>query len=600
MSRIIVADRNIEIHAPEGKNLLDILISRKIFVDNPCGGNGICGKCKILLLDGNLPPPSESERSALSAEEIASNCRLACAVQPAGDITIKVPHEEREHKILSDGFMPNFSFEASVRKKLVTISKQTLSDHAPYEKLFAEASGVGELDLSILRNLSPSDGEWTLVFCEDKLIGVEPGDTTDKIYGIALDIGTTTVVASLVDITAGKELAVQSVINPQKLRGLDVLSRIAYIQERGEDGKRELQRVIAEALGEMIEKLCDESGVESRRVYLVSVAANATMLHLFLGIDPTSMGRAPFSPVFVRGKKIRASDVGLTLANGAVIHCLPSVSSYIGADIVAGVYVCGMAKERDGRKILFIDIGTNGEIVLARDGRLLSCSCAAGPALEGMNISCGMRAAVGAVEDIKITGCEIGLKVIGNAPPVGICGSGILGAVRELLEVGLIRENGSLLREKDLQPSDPRRSLCFSRNGKPAIRLCGEPCEIFITQDDIRQVQLAKGAILSGFLVLLESAGLGMNDLDRVLVAGQFGAHLPAESLTGCGILPGVLKDRIEYLGNSSKTGAYIAMMSLPARMEMEALSELIEYVELSVYPNYERIFAKCLAFKDG
>ena len=261
---------------------------------------------------------------------------------------------------------------------------------------------------------------------------------------------------------------------------------------------------------------------------------------------------------------------------------------------MAGVRVCGLHEETE--KVLFIDIGTNGEIVLAGGGHLLSCSCAAGPALEGMNISCGMRAADGAVEDVRITEDGIRLTTIGDGEPEGLCGSGILAAVKELLRTGLVKKTGVFVKKDALDPKDYRYDL-IRLNGTKRELILDDERDLFITQGDVRQVQLAKGAILSGFTALLKKAGIEMKDLKKVLIAGQFGAHLPAEFLTGVGILPEEVEDRLVYVGNSSKTGAYMTLMSETMKQEMEALAEKIEYMELAETENYERIFTESMIF---
>jgi uncharacterized 2Fe-2S/4Fe-4S cluster protein (DUF4445 family) len=324
---------------------------------------------------------------------------------------------------------------------------------------------------------------------------------------------------------------------------------------------------------------------------------------LLLGVDPSPMGSAPFTPAFTRSREVRAADIGLPFGE-ARLFTLPCVSAWIGADAVAGAYVCGLKTRKGGA--LFIDIGTNGEIVLARGGEgaentLLSCSCAMGPALEGMNIRCGMRAAAGAIEDVRIEGAgaagalRVRLGVIGDVPPTGVCGSGVLSAIRELLRVGLLTPDGTLLGEGDLAPGDPRLAPCRAIDGQNAVRLCAG---VVLTQKDIREVQLAKGALLSGVRALLDKAGAKMDDIGKVLVAGQFGARLPAASLTGCGLLPDISEDEIEYVGNTSRMGAQAAL-SPSARRAMEELAGSIGYVELSAMEGYEKLFLGCLGFPE-
>jgi uncharacterized 2Fe-2S/4Fe-4S cluster protein (DUF4445 family) len=418
-------------------------------------------------------------------------------------------------------------------------------------------------------------------------------------YGLAVDVGTTTVEAALVDKSTGKVLAGQSEINPQTRFGMDVLSRISYVMGHS-DGVDLLQKTIVNLLDRMAEDLCRRAGVSSSSIDAVAVAANCTMLHLLLGVNPASLGTFPFTPVFLQGRDLLAGEIGLkTAGKNARLYCLPSVSAFVGGDIVAGLYASGLSRQRGSA--LLIDIGTNGEMALSRERSLVSCSCAAGPALEGMNIRCGMGAAAGAIEDVFVDEDEgsVRLKTIGGEAPVGICGSGILAAVKEFLRVGLVRRDGSLVAAEEL-PFWRRRlaALCRQEDnqegGHLSICLSGD---VVVTQKDVRQVQLAKGALLSGVCALLDWAELQARDIDKVFVAGQFGAHLPAESLTKCGILPAEFGEKIQYIGNSSLSGARMALTSPSAREEMEALARSVTSLELSATPGYSELFMKCLEF---
>lgn len=581
-------------YIPE-KNLLQLLLENEIFVDNPCNGKGSCGKCKIRLLKGNLPDISETEEKLLKKEEIDSGIRLSCLVVPQEDIVIEILQKERKHEILTTGYMPDFEFNPLICKEVFEIEKPTLENQISFEDSICNTFDVEKFDWRLLQQHEFITGKVTGVFNGRELIGIEPGDTTDLLYGVAVDIGTTTVVTALIDMKTGKELATASMINAQKNFGLDVLTRITYEIEHPEDSKEKLQYAIVNSINEMIEDICNKSKVDRRNIYEISIAANCTMMHFLLGIDATSIGMSPYSPIFVKAKNILARDIGLKAAPGARLYCLPSVSAYIGADIVAGAYVCQLHKAKEN--VLFIDIGTNGEIVLSNHGKLLSCSCAAGPALEGMNISSGMRAAEGAIEDVKITESGIELKVIGEQKPIGICGSGILAAVKELIRTGLVKKDGAFIKKEKLEESDYRYDMIQLDGKKREFILNGAPEQLLITQADIRQVQLAKGAILSGFYALLKKANIDMNQLDKVVIAGQFGAHLPADSLVGIGILPEEIRDRLVYVGNSSKTGAYMALMSAEVKQQIEELAHQIDYMELGASEGYERLFAQCLIF---
>ena len=412
-------------------------------------------------------------------------------------------------------------------------------------------------------------------------------------YGISIDIGTTTVAVSLVDLSNGKTLADASMVNMQKNYGLDVLTRISFAGDDPE-GLDKLQGAIVGSINSMIGLVCEEAKISREEILDIVVSANTTMAHLLLGVDPASLGKYPYKPEFTRTQKLLASEIGIEAGKKTILYTLPHVSAFIGSDVVAGVYVAEMEEKKDNQ--LFIDIGTNGEIVLAKDGKLYSCSCAAGPALEGMNISCGMRAEPGAIEDVRITSEGIELKTIDDEQAIGICGSGILAVVKELLKTGIVKDRGVFVKKEDFSEEDYRYPMIGLNGRKREFLMCPEK-GLIISQDDVRQVQLAKGAILSGFIALLNVAGITMEDLDVVYVAGQFGSHLPADSLVGTGILPLAVQDKIEYLGNSAKTGAYMALMSDKIKKKLDRLAEEIEYVELAVTENYENIFRDSMIY---
>ncbi len=409
-------------------------------------------------------------------------------------------------------------------------------------------------------------------------------------YAAAVDIGTTTVALSLVDLNNGKELAQASTVNAQKQFGLDVLTRISYEYEQGEQGIQALQQVMVTSLNTLLEQLCQEAGIAAEDLSEIVVAANCAMTHMLLAVDARPLGKAPYAPQFLEAQELLASSIGLRVGAQTKLYCLPQVSAYIGGDIVAGACVCQLAQQQE--TTLFVDIGTNGEIILAHQGKLLSCSCAAGPALEGMNISCGMRAAEGAVEDIHIEE-QVKLTTIGGGTPLGLCGSGILAAVRELVKHKYVKKSGVFV----ALDKAPEPNILRLNGSKREAVLCSKP-ELLVTQDDVRQVQLAKGAILSGFRVLLKEAGITMEQVDKVIIAGQFGSHLPVDSLIGIGLLPECVREKLQYVGNSSKSGAYMALLSQKKRKEMEQLARKIDYIELAQTKDYERIFAESMSFE--
>ena len=403
-------------------------------------------------------------------------------------------------------------------------------------------------------------------------------------YGIAIDIGTTTVAMELIDLSNAAIIAKASETNSQIAFGFDVMSRIAYTMENA-DGLFKLQKSIVNTLNMLIDKLQADTGKED--IAEITVAANTVMCHILLGESVEGLGKYPFSPMFTKSRSVAASDIGIK--SDAKVTTLPHISGFVGSDIVAGVYASGLYK--DDKNLLFIDIGTNGEIVLKSGNKLLATSCATGPALEGMNISCGMRAGEGAIDNFCIDENKLIYTTVGNKEAVGICGSGVLAMVRELLKNNIINVMGAIDIEKQKKAYD---FIAFDKSGKPFIKISDD---IYFTSKDIRQVQLAKGAILSGILALVSKAKLELNDISKVYIAGQFGKYISVDSFFSVGLLPIEFFDKVEYLGNTALAGAYMALLDKYAIEDMSLLSNKTEFFELSRLDNYDRIFAKALRF---
>ncbi len=402
-------------------------------------------------------------------------------------------------------------------------------------------------------------------------------------YGAAIDIGTTTIVASLVDLSTGQERSSLSCLNSQKIFGQDVITRIHYAVEK-ENGIKILQHSLLADIRKLLTELYAQNDLQWNQMRKITVSGNTTMIHMLGGINPNGIAKAPYKPAFYGPLTLPARELGLPVPQDCTLYCLPAVSSYIGGDISAGILACGLAETR--ARVLFLDIGTNGEIVLSNRGKMCCCSCAAGPALEGMNIGCGMRAAAGAVDDIIIQNTQVNYSTIGGAEARGICGSGLLSAVSQMRQAGIIHRSGRMM----------EHPLVHKINGKNHFSV-DEQLDLYLSQQDIRQVQLAKGAVLSGIFALLAEAGMEISSIDQVMVAGQFGAHLKAENLVGAGLLPAALESKITYVGNTSKSGAYLCLMSdVECKYAEEIISD-IEYVELSTLTSYENLFIKCLNF---
>ena len=402
-------------------------------------------------------------------------------------------------------------------------------------------------------------------------------------YGLAVDIGTTTLAACLVDLRSGAQLAVSSCLNSQKSFGQDVVSRTYHAQSTP-GGTLELQTAVLEDIKAMLAEICEVAGLEAGQITTANVAANPTMVHLLAGVNPAPLACAPYTLVCRGALHLSAQTLGLPMANKAIVHCLPAVAAYLGGDVVGGMLAAGM--DRQGATRLFIDFGTNGEIVLSQGGKFYSCSTAMGPALEGMNLKCGMRAAAGAVDDVGIEGETVCYTTIGGSSPRGLAGSGLLAAVSALRLAGLLDSSGRL------QPKKP----VYDQQGQRCL-IIDERAGIVLTQSDIRQVQLSKGAIRSGVETLLARVGCVPENVEEVLVAGGFGVHLPERSLIESGLLPRQFTGKIRCLGNAALAGARLCLLSAAMRERAEQLAGEIIYVELALGADYQQRFITAMDF---
>jgi uncharacterized 2Fe-2S/4Fe-4S cluster protein (DUF4445 family) len=570
------------------KTILEQLKDNGTVIECPCRGLGTCGKCKVKILEGKVTPVTYEEKRLLSNSELSEGIRLACQCKTINNTKIDTLFQHGgDIKILTEGVIPSFNINPAIKKISFNLSKEALSKFSSINSYFQHVTGINSApSLDILKKLPSllSLGHGEAIVYRGEILDVDTSIT--NVYGMAIDIGTTTVACSLINLLTFEEIDSSSFINPQKEFGLDVLSRIHYASDN-DDGISKLQQSIVKRINYNIKNLCNKNGIDISSIYEVVIGANSTMIHCLLGIPIDTLGKSPYISVLTENIYVRATTIGININCKGKIYCIPAVSTYIGGDIVAGILASRLDLEKGNT--LFIDIGTNGEIVLSSNGNLVSCSCAAGPALEGMNISCGMRADTGAIESLKISDNKMSINTIGNSPPIGLCGSGILETISELLSNDILGINGRL---KTTSP------LVHETDGKRSVLLYENENKIYITQKDIRQVQLAKGAILSGFITLLEYKNITIDNLNKVIIAGQFGKHLSPESLTGVGIIPKNLKDKIKYIGNSSSVGAFMCLLSIEERKKAEDISRNVDYIELSNMENYEKIFTKALLFK--
>ncbi|MCK5246009.1 DUF4445 domain-containing protein, partial [Candidatus Bipolaricaulota bacterium] len=417
-----------------------------------------------------------------------------------------------------------------------------------------------------------------------------PDSVPGELLGLAIDIGTTTLAVYLFDLLKGTMRASEADYNPQRDVGADVISRIGYVREHAQVGLLRLQQAIVDGLNTLIHSACESAHTATGDIYRLVIAGNPTMLHLLAGISPVGIDHSPFTPVFLNSLTVATHSIGLQAHPAAEVLFLPGISSYVGADIVAGVLATSLGSS--GRTELLVDVGTNGEIVLAAEGRLIACSTAAGPAFEGATIRDGMNAVLGAIEDVVIDTDSVQCSTIGGGPPKGICGTGLIGAVHELLKVGIIDATGKLIKG---QGALSGRSSGEGRDARFVLDDSASPVAIY--QQDVRAFQLGKAAIRAGIDTLLHSVGITAQDLDRVYVAGAFGTHLQPERALGTGLLPMIAKERIHAVGNTAGQGAVIVLLDERLRADTDALAKQVEFIELGSTPEFADRYIDRMSF---
>jgi uncharacterized 2Fe-2S/4Fe-4S cluster protein (DUF4445 family) len=592
------------VRVPYGVTLFDAASWNGIAIDSTCGGHGTCKKCRIRIAD-DPPPPSSLDLRAYTADELRQGWRLACRTLATQDTTVEVPPLTTRPKAATVGVGRQVILRPAVQKRYLELAEPGLDDQASdLERVLAQLDDLEpRAELAVLRTLGrtlrAADYKVTAVVVDDVLIAVEPGDTTARRFGIAFDLGTTTVVATLLDLSTGTPVAVESTLNKQQPFGADVITRIsATMLDPGALDK--LGQLAQETLAELAQAVCAAGGVAPHEVYEVALAGNATMTHLVLGIDPEPLGMAPFILSTRLFPEVLAGDLGLPVHPRARAVVFPAFGAYVGGDITAGLLASGM--DRDARVRLFIDIGTNCEIVLGNREWLLATAAPAGPAFEGAAIRCGMRAADGAIEVVTMTPDELGLKVIGDVEPQGLCGSGLVDAVTGLVRVGLLDESGRFVPAEQARASAPGLAGRLTQVGQERVFVLhwrGADAEdsIYLSQRDVRELQFAKAAIATGWRILLEEAGLEPGDVKQVLLAGSFGSYLSAASAIRIGLVPKVPAQRVVSAGNVAGEGAKMALLSLRERAGGLALLEEVRYVELSDRADFNDRFVDQLAF---
>jgi uncharacterized 2Fe-2S/4Fe-4S cluster protein (DUF4445 family) len=591
-----------EVRVPTGVPVFDAASWNGIAIDSTCGGHGTCKKCKVQITGGSIPPVQALDRRAFSQEQLDDGWRLACVARTSGDVVVDVPPLTTRPKASTFGVGRQVILRPSVQKRFVQLTEPTLSDQrTDSQRVFDELDDLElTVDLDVYRTLGKtlreSNFEVTAVIADNRLIAVEPGDTTSRSFGLAFDLGTTTVVANLMDITTGTPVAVTSMLNKQQPYGADVIARISATM-LDPQALGHLQQLARETLDTLAKEACAEAGVDANEIYEVALAGNATMVHLLLGIDPEPLGVAPFILAARQFEHIMASDLGVTTHPRAPATVIPALGAYVGGDIIAGALASGM--DRDKRLRLFIDIGTNCEIVVADGERIMATAAPAGPAFEAASIRCGMRAAPGAIEVVKITD-DVELEVIGDEPAAGVCGSGLVDAVAELVRVGIIDASGRFADPDTIGESLPRLAERMQRIGEEKVFVLAEregDEPVVLSQRDVRELQFAKAAIATGWQLLLEEFGIDPSEVQQVLLAGSFGTYLSASSAVRIGLVPKLPVLRIVSAGNVAGEGAKMVLLSAAERHGVATLLREIHYVELSDRTDFNDRFVDQLAF---
>jgi uncharacterized 2Fe-2S/4Fe-4S cluster protein (DUF4445 family) len=595
---------SVEVWVVSGSTIKEALFAASIPISMPCGGHGRCGKC-VVQVEGRVSEPDEEELERLPKR--MKNARLACMARLEGSAEVTLPATSRIaiQKIVTTGRVSHsFKFDPGIKKVFLgkRIGKRKGKD--AWESL--RASGIGMEDVAI--NMADSrlmdealgaDHGWrlglhaeaTAVVTDSEIVAFEAGDTSTECYGIAVDVGTNTIICSLVDLTTGREFGTTASINPQVAHGDDVVSRIRFAKTPG--GLDLLQREIVHLINGMTNELLKTFGVSDNRVYMCSAVGNTAMQHILVGVSPVDLGRAPYRAVLTGPVDTLASTSGLGGHRDCRLIMPPPIGGFVGGDLVALMLSRRFLRKKAA--VMAIDLGTNGEIALSANGRLAACSTAAGPAFEGERISSGVRAVAGAIEDLRITRDGIKTKTIGNSPALGLCGSGLIAAVSELLRVGVLEPSGRLKTRGEITNKilagrvvTGERGREFVIRRRPSIRL---------RQGDIREVQLGKAALCAGMRVLAAAAGTRLEDVATVLIAGSFGSSLRPSCLRRLGLLPPEIRGRIRIIGNSAIEGAKILLTSRSARREATKLAERTQHVELFSRPEFKDEFYAGMAF---
>ncbi|MCL7452997.1 MAG: ASKHA domain-containing protein [Anaerolineae bacterium] len=580
---------------PSGESLLECARHLGVDLVSICGGVGTCGRCIVQVVDGEVSEPTPAEGEYLDPKELSEGYRLACQVIPRGTCKVRVPPESltAPQRTQIEGEEISVIPEPPVDAYLLQLPAPSLEDlHADAERLteaLVEQHGVtaSSVDLGVLRQLSPrlrrEDWRVRTMVRDGEVVAVLPPEA--RSLGLAMDLGTTKIAVYLVDLDSGETLASEGLMNPQIAYGEDVISRMAAAV-RDPAKAVQLQTLVIDAVNEAVAQMCGEINAEPAEIVEMVVVGNTAMHHLLVQIPVQQLVAAPYVPAIASALDVKARELGLNIAVGAWVHLLPNIAGYVGSDHVAMLLATELAQAEG--VVLALDIGTNTEVCLASHGRLTSLSCASGPAFEGAHIKHGMRAANGAIEHLRLVDDRIEIQTIGGGPAVGLCGSGILDTLAQLLQAGVVDPRGSLVQHPRVRSDSGIREFVLVE-GDDHHRA------ITFTQKDIRELQLAKGAMRTGIEVLLKSHGLGADEIDQVIIAGAFGTYINVSSAIAVGMLPRLPLDRFRQVGNAAGMGARLALISRSKRAEAQDLARRVRYIELASDPGFNHTFAQAM-----
>ncbi len=568
-----------------------------------CGGAGICGTCQVRLIKGRLSPVTEVETETLSADQLNAGYRLACQAYPAGDVRIEIPPESMPavQRLQVDGQDRLFDLDPAVVPLDLEIPLPANTDlRSDFTRVDQEVQQKGfsllKADLAGITRLSEmlraQDWKVRLAVRPGQeaalLVATLPAGT--PLYGLAVDMGSTKLALYLVDLASGITVAKTGVMNPQIAFGEDIVSRIAFANQ-AIDNQALLQTRLVETLNQAITGMCAEAGIVRSQVVDAVLVGNTAMHHFFCRLPVRQLGAAPYVPAVAEPLDILAGEIGLALADGALLHTPANIAGYIGGDHTSALL--SIYPEAKDQRVVLVDIGTNTEISLIDRGRIFSCSTASGPAFEGAHIKDGMRASAGAIEKVRIEDGNIHVTTIGRVPAVGICGTGILSGIAELLDAHIIDRRGAMDREHE-------RVRLANNNSEFVLVEAGDSGvgrDIVITRKDVHEIQLAKSAIRTGINVLLQTAGIGAEEVERWIIAGAFGTFLDLASAVRIGMFPDVPLERYHQVGNAAGAGAKMMLLSKKNRAAACQLAGEVNYIELTIYPGFTDSFIQSMYF---